>query len=106
MREVVIYIDSMIDNSEQIESGRGHYIQANGLNIYYEEHGQGKPLLLVHGGAGGIGTRSVSPALSPTPMKMLLHTVKKVSGRPAASRTDTPLGMGRQWRSSTAQNSA
>lgn len=29
----------------------GHYIQANGLNIYYEEHGQGKPLLLIHGGA-------------------------------------------------------
>ena len=28
----------------------GHYVQANGLDIYYEEHGQGKPLLLIHGG--------------------------------------------------------
>ena len=26
-------------------------MQANGLNIYYEEHGQGKPLILIHGGA-------------------------------------------------------
>ncbi|MDQ5823774.1 MAG: alpha/beta hydrolase [Chloroflexota bacterium] len=29
----------------------GHYVQANGLNIYYEEHGQGRPLILIHGGA-------------------------------------------------------
>ena len=29
----------------------GHYVQANGLNIYYEEHGHGKPLVLIHGGA-------------------------------------------------------
>jgi pimeloyl-ACP methyl ester carboxylesterase len=35
---------------ERTESQHGHYIQANGLNIYYEEHGQGKPLLLIHGG--------------------------------------------------------
>ncbi len=36
---------------EHTESQHGHYIQANGLDIYYEEHGQGKPLLLIHGGA-------------------------------------------------------
>lgn len=29
---------------------QGYYIQANGLNIYYEEQGQGRPLLLIHGG--------------------------------------------------------
>lgn len=29
----------------------GHYIQANELNLYYEEQGQGTPLLLIHGGA-------------------------------------------------------
>jgi pimeloyl-ACP methyl ester carboxylesterase len=26
------------------------YIEANGLKIYYEVHGEGEPLLLVHGG--------------------------------------------------------
>src|SRR5689334_4483044 len=35
---------------DENETQRGHYIQANDLNIYYEEHGQGKPLLLIHGG--------------------------------------------------------
>lgn len=28
----------------------GHYVQANGLEIYYEEVGAGAPLLLLHGG--------------------------------------------------------
>jgi pimeloyl-ACP methyl ester carboxylesterase len=26
------------------------YTKANGLNVYYEEHGQGEPLILLHGG--------------------------------------------------------
>ena len=26
------------------------YIEANGLRVYYEAHGEGEPLLLVHGG--------------------------------------------------------
>jgi pimeloyl-ACP methyl ester carboxylesterase len=29
---------------------QGHYVQANGLKIYYEEYGNGKPLILLHGG--------------------------------------------------------
>ena len=29
----------------------GHVIDANGLNFYYEVHGQGKPLLLLHAGS-------------------------------------------------------
>lgn len=28
----------------------GHYMQANGLNMYYEEFGSGEPLILLHGG--------------------------------------------------------
>lgn len=28
----------------------GHYVQANGLNMYYEEYGSGEPLILLHGG--------------------------------------------------------
>ncbi|HUH99827.1 MAG TPA: alpha/beta hydrolase, partial [Nitrososphaerales archaeon] len=30
------------------------YAQVNGLKMYYEVHGRGKPLLLIHGGAGVI----------------------------------------------------
>jgi pimeloyl-ACP methyl ester carboxylesterase len=29
---------------------RGHVIRANGVNIHYEVHGQGKPLVLLHAG--------------------------------------------------------
>lgn len=36
---------------ESTETRHGHYVQANGLDIYYEELGRGKPLLLIHGGA-------------------------------------------------------
>ena len=28
----------------------GHYVEANGLKIYYEEYGSGEPLVLIHGG--------------------------------------------------------
>src|SRR5215210_8089555 len=36
---------------EHTETRRSPSGEANGLDIYYEEHGQGKPLLLIHGGA-------------------------------------------------------
>jgi len=32
------------------QTQHGHFIHANGLNIFYQEHGQGQPLLLIHGG--------------------------------------------------------
>ena len=31
------------------------YVAANGLNYYYEIHGEGEPLLLLHGGLGNTG---------------------------------------------------
>lgn len=34
----------------------GKYAIANGINIYYEEYGQGQPLLLLHGNAESIGS--------------------------------------------------
>jgi pimeloyl-ACP methyl ester carboxylesterase len=33
---------------------RSGHVPANGLNYYYEVHGQGEPLLLLHGGLGSI----------------------------------------------------
>jgi pimeloyl-ACP methyl ester carboxylesterase len=29
---------------------QGKYVQVNGLNMYYEEYGSGRPLILIHGG--------------------------------------------------------
>lgn len=31
-------------------SQHGHYVQLNDINMYYEEYGNGEPLLLLHGG--------------------------------------------------------
>lgn len=36
---------------ERTGTQTGRYVQANGLDIYYEEQGEGQPLLLIHGGA-------------------------------------------------------
>ena len=31
---------------------KGQYARVNGINLYYETHGQGRPLILLHGGLG------------------------------------------------------
>src|SRR5256712_8036224 len=32
--------------------GTGQYAEVNGLKLYYETHGTGRPLILLHGGLG------------------------------------------------------
>ena len=45
----------------------GHYADVNGLRLYYEVHGSGKPVVLLHGGLGGIGMYTqLLPPLSET----------------------------------------
>jgi pimeloyl-ACP methyl ester carboxylesterase len=34
--------------------GVGHYADVNGIKLYYETHGTGRPLILLHGGLGAI----------------------------------------------------
>jgi pimeloyl-ACP methyl ester carboxylesterase len=33
-------------------AGSGHYADVNGINLYYETHGTGSPMILLHGGLG------------------------------------------------------
>src|SRR5688500_16585302 len=41
------------------------YVLANGVNYYYEIHGRGEPLLLLHGGLGSIDMfRPILPTLA------------------------------------------
>jgi pimeloyl-ACP methyl ester carboxylesterase len=45
--------------------GIGQYADVNGINLYYETHGTGKPLILLHGGLGsGEMFGPILPALS------------------------------------------
>jgi len=41
-------------NGDAHVPGAGNYAEVNGLNIYYEIHGSGEPLILLHGGVGAI----------------------------------------------------
>ncbi|MBC8065687.1 MAG: alpha/beta hydrolase [Chlorobia bacterium] len=47
------------------QDGKGKYAQVNGLKMYYEIHGTGKPLVLLHGAFGTAeGWAMLLPALS------------------------------------------
>ncbi|HWE24256.1 MAG TPA: alpha/beta hydrolase, partial [Myxococcales bacterium] len=37
-------------------TNRASYASLNGLRMYYEEHGQGRPLVLLHGGGSTVQT--------------------------------------------------
>ena len=41
---------------EMDRDGKGSYVEVHGLKMYYEIHGTGQPLVLLHGGLSAIGT--------------------------------------------------
>ena len=53
----------------------GH-VQANGIDYYYEIHGSGEPLLLLHGGLGSLDMFRSS--LLPAHVVPLHHTVARL----------------------------
>src|ERR671915_2469637 len=60
---------STMTNSRDAQAqGAGSYVSVNGLNMYYEVHGTGKPLVLLHGAFSAIGTSfgNVLPELAKT----------------------------------------
>jgi pimeloyl-ACP methyl ester carboxylesterase len=60
--------ESTINPRGANEEPGGSYAPVNGLNLYYEIHGTGKPLVLLHGGFGTIGMffAQLLPALAAT----------------------------------------
>ena len=54
-----------IDQPTRAATGSGQYAQVNGINLYYETHGSGRPLVLLHGGLmSGEGFGPLLPALA------------------------------------------
>lgn len=47
--------------NQPLTEGRGEYAEVNGLKMYYEIHGTGKPLVVLH---GAFGWATVFPALA------------------------------------------
>lgn len=43
---LVITAQSM---GQQVEPVRSGYVPVNGIKVYYEVHGEGKPIVLLHG---------------------------------------------------------
>ena len=55
----------MTTNQTAEAKGAGAYAEINGMNLYYESHGSGRPLILLHGGLGsGEMFGPILPALS------------------------------------------
>jgi pimeloyl-ACP methyl ester carboxylesterase len=52
-------------NGTTESKGSGEYAEVNGINLYYETHGSGRPLILLHGGlASGEMFAPILPALT------------------------------------------
>jgi pimeloyl-ACP methyl ester carboxylesterase len=55
----------MSPSNEITPTQPGKFVKANNLNIYYEDHGSGEPVVLLHGGLGSsTRMRPFMPALS------------------------------------------
>jgi pimeloyl-ACP methyl ester carboxylesterase len=70
---------------------RGNYVSVNGLEMYYEIHGTGQPLVLLHGAFSAIGTSfgNVLPELART--RRVIAFEMQAHGRTAD--IDRPLSM-------------
>src|ERR671930_2480944 len=70
---MIVYVTTSDDPREDdvtinrtIEAkGSGAYAEFNGMNLYYESHGTGRPMILLHGGLGaGEMFEPILPTLS------------------------------------------
>jgi pimeloyl-ACP methyl ester carboxylesterase len=56
MYRIIVAITLLMTTTMQLKAQKhtGNYVEVNGLKLYYEIHGSGKPLVLLHGGGSTI----------------------------------------------------
>lgn len=67
-------------------SAQGKYASANGIDVYYEEHGSGPPLLLLHGGM------ATAQAWEPHVKRLASHFRVLIPDGRGRGRTRNPTG--------------
>ena len=71
-------------------SATGRYADLNGLHLYYEVHGTGRPLVLLHGGLGSGDVRAGHPGGSSRPATRSSHpTCRATAGRRTSTGRST-----------------
>ena len=76
-------------DTKATKKAAGNYASINALKIYYETHGDGRPLILLHGGVGASEMFDpVLPALAGTRQVIAVH----LQGHGHTSDGDRPLG--------------
>ncbi|HUP13762.1 MAG TPA: hypothetical protein VM187_16185, partial [Niastella sp.] len=68
MKKLITFIAVIAIFMNTTTAQTGKYATVNGLHMYYEIHGTGKPLVLIHGAASTIETTfgRILPALAKT----------------------------------------
>ena len=64
--------------------GNGAYAEVNGINLYYETHGTGRPLILLHGGLGS------GEMFGPILFKFGLDRAGETKHEPVSTRAEAP----------------
>lgn len=77
----------MMDGTTEM-SGPGRYAEVNGLRLYFEVHGTGAPLALLHGGVAGLAMLgAILPALAATRQVIAVE----LQGHGRTADVDRPL---------------
>src|ERR1700720_206390 len=68
--------------------GAGHYAEVNGISLYYETHGAGRPLILLH---GGLGSGEMFGPILPALTERRLVIAPDLQGHGRTADIDRPL---------------
>ena len=72
-------------------TGAGAYADVNGINLYYETHGSGRPLVLLH---GGLGSGEMFGPIMPTLAESHLVVAVDLQGHGRTADIDRPIDLG------------